>query len=218
MNRPPTTPRPAGHPPRPRFARRLARANAAADARGGAAHRRELLCPARGHVVEVGCGDGLNFPAYPAAVARVTAVEPEPTLRDLATRAAASAPVSVTVVDGVASRLPVGDGEAEAVVFSQVLCSVGDVPAALREARRVLAPGGVVLLYEHIRSDRPVPAALQTVVSPLWARAAGGCRLDVDLPRHLAAAGFAVDARRFGFAPSPGAPPVTFLLGTARPA
>ena len=40
----------------------------------------------------------------------------------------------------------------------------------------------------------------------------------MDLPRHLAAAGFAVDARRFGFAPSPGAPPVTFLLGTARPA
>lgn len=205
-------------PARPRFARRLAAACAAADARGGAARRREVLAPARGRVVEVGCGDGLSFRAYPAAVTRVTAVEPEPTLRAAAARAAAVAPVPVTVLGGTADRLPVGDGEEDAVVFSQVLCSVGDVPAALREARRVLAPGGALLIYEHVRSQDRAAAALQALASPLWARAAGGCRLDTDLPALLAAEGFRLDARRVSFAPARGGPRLPFLLGVARPA
>ncbi|BDZ44516.1 class I SAM-dependent methyltransferase [Naasia aerilata] len=134
----PSAPPPAGHP---RFARAYARAVGDMDARGGAEHRRELLAPARGVVVEVGSGTGSNFAHYPDAVERVIAIEPDPYLRGLSQEAAARARVPVEVRDGIAEALPAADASADAVVASLVLCSVTDQQAALAEFRRVLRPG-----------------------------------------------------------------------------
>lgn len=107
--------------------------------RGGMDQRRQaLLTGLSGEVVEVGAGDGLNFPHYPPSVARVLAAEPEPHLRCLAGEAASRAPVPAEVVDGVAERLPFIDASADTVVVSLVLCSAADQAAALREIRRVL--------------------------------------------------------------------------------
>jgi protein-L-isoaspartate O-methyltransferase len=63
------------------------------DHQGLADLRREMLCGLAGQVIEVGCGNGLNFVHYPATVSQVHAIEPEPHLRDLALSAARRAPV-----------------------------------------------------------------------------------------------------------------------------
>ena len=105
-------------------------------------HRRRVLEGLRGRVIEVGAGNGLNFPHYPAGVTEVIAVEPEQYLRTKAAAAAAEAPVPLRVVDGLADSLPGGDGEFDAAVASLVLCSVPDQASALAELRRVLRPGG----------------------------------------------------------------------------
>src|SRR3954447_17517782 len=107
-----------------------------------AAHRRSALAGLRGRVLEVGAGNGLNFAHYPGTVTEVLAVEPEPYLRGRAVRAAASAPVAVRVVDGVADALPADDGSFDAAVASLVLCSVPSQDRALAEVHRVLLPGG----------------------------------------------------------------------------
>src|SRR4051812_39255270 len=112
------------------------------DARGAAAHRRALVAGLRGRVVEVGAGDGAHFAHYRARVTGVGALEPEPLLRRAAEEAAAAAPVPVRVQPGLADRIPLAGGAADAVVCSLVLCTVPDPAAALREARRVLRPGG----------------------------------------------------------------------------
>src|SRR4051794_20053384 len=93
--------------PHPFFARMWIRGSPGAEKRGAAEHRRETLAGLSGRVLEVGCGNGLNFQHYPRAVAEVVAVEPEPTLRAAAASAAREAPVPVRVVDGVADKLPV---------------------------------------------------------------------------------------------------------------
>ncbi len=121
-----------------------------AEHAGMAEHRDELLAGLDGRVIEVGAGNGLNFRHYPAAVTEVVALEPEPYLRRRAERAAAAAPVSVTVVAGVADALPAEDGGFDAGVASLVLCSVPDQAAALRELRRVIRPGGELRFYEHV--------------------------------------------------------------------
>ncbi|HET7385154.1 MAG TPA: class I SAM-dependent methyltransferase [Nocardioidaceae bacterium] len=108
-----------------------------------------------GTVVEVGCGNGLNFDHYPSTVERVLAVEPEPTLRRLAADAAVAAPVPLRVVPGRAERLPADDQSADAVVFCLVMCSLPEWAHALAEVRRVLRPGGVVRFLEHCVSDDP---------------------------------------------------------------
>ena len=90
--------------------------------------RREMLAGATGRVVEVGLGNGINFPHYPPTVAEVIAVEPEPYLRSQAEKAAAGAPVPVRVVTGVADALELEAGSVDAVIACGVLCSVPDQP------------------------------------------------------------------------------------------
>ncbi|MFV2113192.1 class I SAM-dependent methyltransferase [Micromonospora sp. LOL_025] len=202
----------------PVFARVFARASAAMDAAGAAAHRRRLVAGLAGRVVEVGAGNGRTFAHYPGTVERVLAVEPEPRLRAAAREAAAGAPVPVEVVDGLAEALPAPDADADAVVLSLVLCSVADQAAALREARRVLRPGGQVRFFEHVRAQTPgLRRAQRLVDATVWPLLCGGCHTGRDTVGAIRAAGFTVtelDAFRFPDSRLP-APAAPHVLGVA---
>jgi ubiquinone/menaquinone biosynthesis C-methylase UbiE len=185
----------------PLFARFYAKTSSAMD-RGGIAERRaELLSGLSGAVVEIGCGNGLNFAHYPTTVTQVLAVEPDPYLRGLAERAAAEAPVSIEVVDGVADQIPADDGTFDAAVASLMLCSVPDQPTALRELHRVLKPGGQLRFMEHVRSTSPGFARVQqTLDATIWPRIFGGCHVGRDTPTVIGESGFTVvEATRFAF-------------------
>lgn len=200
----------------PSFGRSYARVGPRMDARGAAEHRRRLVEAAHGTVVEIGAGYGATFQFYPPAVTGVLALEPDPTLRALALSAAATAPVPVTVLDGVAESLPAADGSVDVVVSSLVLCSVAEPSAALAEAVRVLKPGGQLLFYEHVRSAHRVLGFAEDLLTPLWSRLAGGCHPNRDTPATIIRAGLAVEALdRFGFAVLPGNPPLAHVLGMA---
>jgi SAM-dependent methyltransferase len=112
--------------PHPRFARMYLKTSSKAEQRGATDHLRRLLEGLAGTVVEVGAGHGLNFAHYPTTVTEVVAIEPEPTLRAAATEVAASAPVPIRVLAGVADELPLENESVDAAVTSLVLCSVPD--------------------------------------------------------------------------------------------
>jgi ubiquinone/menaquinone biosynthesis C-methylase UbiE len=201
----------------PVFARLYARMSRSADRSGVAEHRAELLAGVAGRVVEVGAGNGLNFAHYPPEVTEVVAVEPEPFLRARAAEAAATARVPVTVVEGVADRLPAEDGAFDAAVASLVLCSVPDQATALAELRRVLRPGGELRFYEHVVAHEPRAARVQRWLddSGVWPRLMGGCHGARDTGAAIERAGFAIErCRRFPFGPGPLATP--HLVGLAR--
>ncbi len=200
----------------PRFAKSYMRVSERAESRGVAQHRDVLLADLAGVVCEVGAGHGLNFAHYPSTVARVLAVEPEPTLRARAVELARKATVPVEVVDGLAEALPLDDGECDAVVMSLVMCSVPDQRAALAEVRRVLRPGGELRFYEHVRSTHRIFGLAEDVASPLWSRLAGGCHLNRDTTSMIAKAGFHItSADRFGFSPQRGVPATSHVIGRA---
>jgi SAM-dependent methyltransferase len=197
------------------FARAWLRIAPVADARGAREHRARMLEGLRGTVVEVGCGQGLNFAHYPPEVERVVAVEPDALLRAAAVEAAGA---RVEVHDGVAEALPAGDGEADAVIFCLVLCSVPDQAAALAESRRVLRPGGELRFYEHVVAERgPGRWALQAADrSGLWPALAGGCHPARDTAAAIRAAGFEIpECDRFTFRAGAVAPPIPHVLGRA---
>lgn len=202
----------------PIFARLYERLAPKFDAKGGAAHRDELLDGLAGRVVEVGAGTGANFPHYPATVTEVVAVEPEPYLRARAEQNATAAPIAITVVDGVADRLPLESASCDAGVASLVLCSVPDQAAALRELIRVIRPGGELRFYEHVRSRSRRLARLQQVVDVIWPHVAGGCHTSRDTVAAIEAAGFTLEAvHAFTFRPViTNAPVAPHVIGTAR--
>ena len=178
-------PRPVRHP---LFARVYARVGHLMDAEIGD-HRRRLLAGLTGRVLEVGAGNGLNFPHYPATVTDVLAVEPEPYLRRLAVTATRQAPVPIRVVAGTAEALPAPDASVDAVVASLVLCSVTDPMQALAEVRRVLRPGGRLRFYEHGRATDPRLARWQDRLERPWGWLVGGCHPNRDIVATVTAAG-----------------------------
>ncbi|OAR27238.1 methyltransferase type 11 [Streptomyces sp. ERV7] len=204
----------------PLFARFYGRFSEVADRRGGiAAHRRELLAGLSGRVIEIGAGNGLNFPHYPGAVSEVVAIEPERGLRRLAVRAALRADVPVDVVPGAAEALPVKSEAFDAAVVSLVLCSVRDVPRSLAEIRRVLRPGGELRFFEHGRAEGRFLATVQRAADrTLWPVLFGGCHTARDPLAAIEAAGFdLVGFRRLRLPENgPRHPASPCVLGTAR--
>jgi ubiquinone/menaquinone biosynthesis C-methylase UbiE len=205
--------------PHPLFARFYAKvAGPALDKAGITEHRKRLLSGLTGEVIEIGAGNGLNFPHYPPEVTRVLAVEPEPRLRALAEQAAVTAPVPVEVTDGVAEQLAVEDASFDAAVVCLTLCSVADAHAALTEIHRVLRPGGRLRFFEHVRADSPAMRRVQRALdATVWPLLMGGCHTGRDTRSAIADAGFTViSMEKFVFPesrlPSPAA---THILGTA---
>jgi ubiquinone/menaquinone biosynthesis C-methylase UbiE len=181
-------------------------------------HRQTLLAGLRGRVIEVGAGNGLNFPHYPAEVTRVVAVEPEPTLRHAASEAAANAAVPVEVVDGTASNLPAQDEEFDVGIASLVLCSVPDQRQALAELRRVIRPGGELRFYEHVVShDRRRARLMRFADRTFWPRISGNCHMSRDTQSAIDAAGFEIEeVDRFRFSPGAPVPALPHIRGVAR--
>jgi AhpD family alkylhydroperoxidase len=160
--------------------------------------RAQLLAGLRGDVVEVGAGTGVNFRHYPLAVTSVLAVEPEPHLRMLAGRQAATSAVPVTVSDGTAETLPASDSSFDAAIASLVLCSVPEQHAALMELHRVLRPGGELRFYEHVVARQRLGATLQRALdrSRIWPTLGAGCHLARDTLGALGPAGFTIKHSR----------------------
>ena len=152
--------------------------------------RRNLLEDVSGAVLELGCGTGAGFTYY-APEARVTALEPEPAFRLAASERARAAAAEVTVLPGDAHDLPFPDATFDAVVAELMLCSLARPDVALREAQRVLRPGGSLRLLEHVRHPRPWIGRLQDAFDPLWNAFEGrGCHIGRDTPRAVEEAGF----------------------------
>ncbi|MDN5913600.1 MAG: class I SAM-dependent methyltransferase [Pseudonocardia sp.] len=203
--------------PRRVFSRFYAAMSERMEAEGMGALRAELLGGLVGEVVEIGSGNGLNFAHYPPSVAAVTAVEPEPRLRNLALQAAETAPVPVHVVPGTAERLPLADQSVDVAVLCLVMCSLPDRAAALSEVQRVLRPGGSLRFLEHTIADTPGLRRAQRIAdATVWPLLAGGCHTATDPVAAIMAAGFAVgDMRRLRFPERFTQPSSPHVLGTA---
>ena len=122
---------------------------------GLAQHRATLLAAARGDVLEIGAGTGVNLGYYGDDVASLTLTEPDPAMLKRLQQRVDQSGRTATVLRAPAEDLPFDDERFDVVVSTLVLCGVDDQPRALREARRVLRPGGHLLFMEHVRSDDP---------------------------------------------------------------
>ena len=175
--------------------------------------RRRLLADARGRVVEIGAGTGLNIAHYPDGIAELVLAEPEQAMRRrLARRLRRHARVA-RIVDAPAEHLPLADGSVDTVVSTLVLCTVDEPERALREIARVLRPDGQLLFIEHVRAGSRFLAACQNTLLHPWRRFAGGCVCNRPTMELMVACGFTIAADDAVWR---GMPPIVHPLAVGR--
>lgn len=195
--------------------------------------RRALLARARGRVVEIGAGTGVNLDRYGADVEDLTLVEPDPhmggKLREhlagrgsdgigpTAPAAGASGPTTAAsaagpgspparLVAAPAEALPFPDDTFDTAVATLVLCTVPDPVAAIAELARVLKPGGRLLFIEHVRAEDPDRARWQDRLEKPWRFLADGCHCNRDTEANLRASSFTLESVAHGILPK--SPPI----------
>lgn len=178
-------------------------------------YRTEIVPRARGCVLEVGVGSGLNLPFYGAQVKHLYAVDPSEQLLRLARKRARSVKFPVEFFARSGEEIPLQDRSMDTVLITFSLCTIPDPLAALREMRRVLKPGGLLLFAEHgLASDVSV-RRWQNRCNPFWKRIAGGCNLNRKMDELVESARFQIEDLTVQYARGPR--PLSYIyVGSAR--
>jgi ubiquinone/menaquinone biosynthesis C-methylase UbiE len=162
-----------------------------------------VISRARGRVLEIGVGTGLNLSFYGAAAEMVVGLDPSERLLSMARRRALKAAAPVDLLQGSATSIPLANASVDTVVMTWTLCSISDPLAALREMRLVLRPGGALLFIEHGLSPAPAVERWQRRLTPMWRHISGGCHLDRKVDDLIRAAGFEIEELRTEYADGP---------------
>lgn len=158
-------------------------------------YRRAALAHATGRLLMIGLGPGTDLKFVPPAVTSVAAVEPVAAFRRMASRLADRHGIAADIVDGTGESIPFADKTFDSVHIGLVLCSVDDVTATLSEIRRVLIPGGKLVVLEHVRGDGAT-GRFQDLVAKPWSWLAAGCEPNRRTADAIAAAGFDIATLR----------------------
>jgi ubiquinone/menaquinone biosynthesis C-methylase UbiE len=181
--------------------------------------QREKVVPlASGRVLEIGIGTGLNLEHYDKTrVDAIVGLDPGLEMHRLARKRVAGAGIDVELVALSAERIPFDPGSFDTVLVTYSLCTIPDPAAALREMHRVLKSSGRLVFCEHGMAPDPGVRKWQDRLSPTWAKIAGGCHLNRNVPALLQEAGFRSRDLQSMYLPGPR--PMTYhYWGTAEPA
>lgn len=179
-------------------------------------YRRRVVSQARGRVLEIGIGSGLNLPLYGAAIDEILGLDPVPRLIDMAQEAANRSKIPVTLITASAQAMPIDAASIDTLVMTWTLCSIPDAAAALQEMRRVLKPNGQLLFVEHGSAPEAGVRKWQDRLTPLWKRIGGGCHLNRPIRSLIEEAGFKMIRLDTGYADGP-RPMAFFYEGCAVP-
>lgn len=170
-----------------------------------AIHLREAWVPqARGEVLEIGIGSGLNLPFYSSEVTRVYGVEPSLVLQEMARRREAAGRTKVEFLSQSAEEpLPFPDQSIDTIVMTWTLCSIPNAPKALAQMKRVLKARGHLLFIEHGRAPDPGVVSWQDRLTPIWKKIGGGCHLNRKIDELIASAGFQITELKTGYLTGP---------------
>jgi ubiquinone/menaquinone biosynthesis C-methylase UbiE len=166
-------------------------------------YRTAVVSSARGRVLEIGAGSGLNFPFYGKQAGSIVGIDPSPRLLAMARRRAAAAGIHAELIEGSAEAIPLATASVDTAVMTWALCSIPAPLLALDEIRRVLKPDGRLVFAGHGLSPDAGIARRQRWWTPLWCRMAGGCHLDRKMGDLIRSAGFELAELKNEYAKGP---------------
>ncbi len=157
--------------------------------------RKKIIPSAKGRVLDIGFGSGLNLPYYNLdKVEFVWGLEPSAGMRKKAQGAVAAAPFEVKWLDLPGEEIPLENNSVDTIVLTYTLCSIPDAVKALEQMKRVLRPGGELLFSEHGAAPDENVRKWQDRINPFWKIIGGGCNVNLLIPKLIEQGGFKVSS------------------------
>ncbi len=158
--------------------------------------RNKVVPLARGTVLEIGIGTGLNLPFYDAEkVDRVIGLDPSESSWKMAEKRVSEVDFDVSFIGLPEGNIPLEDASVDTILITYALCTIPDPVAALQGMRRVLRPSGELIFCEHGKAPDANVHKWQNRLDGLWGTFTGGCHLNRDIPEILCAGGFEVKTK-----------------------
>ncbi|MDC2963467.1 class I SAM-dependent methyltransferase [Gammaproteobacteria bacterium] len=164
--------------------------------------RSELIPLAKGKVLEIGLGSGLNIPHY-NDISELIALEPSEELLALVQENSGEPKFPTEMLKASAEDIPLDSNTFDTIVMTWTLCSVTDPISALSEIKRVIKPGGNVIFAEHGQSPDENIRKWQRRINPVWSRIAGGCQLNREIEILYESSGFRFKSMERGYIEGP---------------
>ena len=159
-------------------------------------YQRQKVVPlAKGKVLDIGIGSGLNIPFYNSdKIDKVIGIDPSYELIELAKELANDSKASIELVIGSAESIPYPDNFFDTVLVTYTMCTIPNVAIANKEMWRVLKDDGRLIFCEHgLAPDKKI-SKWQNRIDPVWGKIAGGCHLNRDIQKLITDAGFSFES------------------------
>jgi ubiquinone/menaquinone biosynthesis C-methylase UbiE len=165
--------------------------------------RKKVVPLAKGIVLDVGIGSGLNIPFYDMTkIDKVIGLDPSVELNNLAKDVAKEHNINIDFILCGAEDIPLPYNHVDTVLVTYTMCTIPEVMEANKEMLRVLKPDGRLIFCEHGQAPDPKVAKWQKRIDPLWGKIAGGCHLNRDIPHLITSAGFEIENMEQMYLPS----------------
>jgi ubiquinone/menaquinone biosynthesis C-methylase UbiE len=156
--------------------------------------QRDKIVPlAKGIVLDVGIGSGLNIPFYnKSKIDHLYGLDPSDELLKIAKTIAEKHELEIEFLECGAEAIPLPDNSIDTVLITYTMCTIPDVELSNLEIMRVLKPEGQLLFCEHgLAPDKNI-VKWQRRINPIWNKIAGGCNLNRDIPKLITSSGFKI--------------------------
>lgn len=156
--------------------------------------RRKVVPLAKGRVLEIGIGSGLNLQFYDSSnVDHIWGLDPSARMRKMAAKRAQNLKFEVDFIGLSGNEIPLEENSVDTVLVTYTLCTIPDLVQALSEMRRVLKPGGELIFCEHGLAPDADIRRWQKQLNPIWKRIGGGCNLNRPIPNLIEQGGFKIN-------------------------
>ena len=165
--------------------------------------RNKIVPHAKGKILEIGIGSGINIPFYNKAnVEKIYGLDPSEELNNIAQKKAINNNLEIDFLLNGAEEIPLPSNSMDTILITYTLCTIQDLESSLKEIKRVMKDDGIMLFCEHgIAPDENV-MKWQNRVNPLWGKLFGGCNINRNIPEIIQSSGFTLNSLDQMYLPS----------------
>ena len=156
--------------------------------------RKKIVPDARGTILEIGIGSGLNIPFYQRSnIQKIIGLDPSEELCEMAKKSAKKNKIDVNFLINSAEEINLPSNSIDTVLLTYTLCTIPEPLDALDEIKRVLKSDGNILFCEHGTAPDLNVQKWQNRINPLWGKLFGGCNINRDIPNLILESGLKIN-------------------------